>query len=29
LFTQDYEGYQFPEKKAYVQELIEEGIEVQ
>ncbi len=29
LFTQDYEGYKFPEEKARVLRLIEEGIEVQ
>jgi hypothetical protein len=26
LFTQDYEGYKFPEQKALVLELIEEGL---
>jgi len=29
LFSQDYEGYKFPEEKSRVLDLIEEGIEVQ
>ncbi len=29
LFSHDYEGYQFPQKKAWVLQRIEEGIEVQ
>ena len=28
LFNQDYEGYKFPEEKARVLELIEEGLRV-
>jgi hypothetical protein len=28
LFTQDYEGYKFPEEKGRVLELIEEGLRV-
>ena len=28
LFTQDYEGYKFPEEKGEVLELIEEGLRV-
>ena len=29
LFTQGYEGYKFPEEKARVLDLIEEGVEAQ
>jgi radical SAM superfamily enzyme YgiQ (UPF0313 family) len=29
LFSQDYEGYKFPEKKSFLLHLIEEGIEAQ